>query len=471
MKTRKLLSMILSVFCLSAMAQVTQNTDGSITLLQSNATEKTGGPCDSGDHVGCWTSDAGYVLWDVNITTAGTYNVFFDYETGNTGTFKITDNGTENFYAFTNVNSEKLLGEIDLTAGNHQLKLERTTNNPGGWDVIDLYKIQLFPKDQEIAQLSDGSVYLGVGFASLDNLIYGKEGSGYERRLVIEKWTDDVTAKATWKVNVTSPGTFRLLSEYVSPGNSGTFKVKINDGTEQSFSHPGGVWGLETKELGTIDLVSGENTIEITHDGEWVSPSKFSLIPSFVAQDANGVVTATADKAQVSGGICVSGTGSSSVIGCWGNGSDEVKFNIQISDVSISSFMLSILYGTFDAGTLNVNVEKESSPVIYNFDYTATGSYDTYVQKDLGKITINSTGNYTITLTRTGGGAVNLKNMILTPSINTSIDFINDGATLLSEKYFTLQGVEISEPVFGIYIVKRIYDNGTVTIDKKIVKK
>jgi len=45
----------------------------------------------------------------------------------------------------------------------------------------------------------------------------------------------------------------------------------------------------------------------------------------------------------------------------------------------------------------------------------------------------------------------------------------NNESSIISEKYFTLNGSPIKEPGKGVFIKKTIFENGTVRVDKVIL--
>ena len=52
----------------------------------------------------------------------------------------------------------------------------------------------------------------------------------------------------------------------------------------------------------------------------------------------------------------------------------------------------------------------------------------------------------------------------------TDVESVESGLAVVDTKYYTLQGMEVSEPLGkGIYVVKTCYGDGSVKVEKKLL--
>jgi hypothetical protein len=86
-----------------------------------------------------------------------------------------------------------------------------------------------------------------------------------------------------------------------------------------------------------------------------------------------------------------------------------------------------------------------------------------------GTVQLASATGKSLTLTLTYGEKSKSFDFIINKK-NSGVEDLNANP-IISERYFDLHGIEVVNPSKGnIYIVKTVYQDGTATVDKKLVK-
>ncbi len=139
---------------------------------------------------------------------------------------------------------------------------------------------------------------------------------------------------------------------------------------------------------------------------------------------------------------------------------------------------------TSGSNTPSVAVNTAITNIKYTFGGTATkatvtwkdaGDNNISIPAGIDTVTVGKTltisgmpttvGVYNYTIT-TDGTPVAAKTGTITVLLPTNIDFVSTNKTIVSVKYYTLTGLEVNKNTLGILVVKTIYKDGSIIIEK-----
>jgi hypothetical protein len=385
--------------------------------------------------------------WMVNVTTPGYFIPRPEYVSPNTGggDFIVTVNGTTQYCAYDDLwgykrnDARDKYALVKLEAGIYPITVTlRNTNQNSTSAYMNLHNIEFQPyvPAENITEI-DGVINAPA------NKTFREKGIDLSSTAPnsLGSWTNG-NRYAYWSVIPSEAGAFNVMADYSSDWAE-VNQLTINGASTNGFAKTTGWDDYKQAFMGVFSLIDDAQILKVGRTPEAVNLRNLVYIRQGVTQTATDI-TLPVERASLAADAELTAATQSS------------DYALNWTDASVS----------FDVDFTDAGYYIVSSP-----QYTGSDLVFSVGGTAANKVNVSSTGKQTVTVSRTGTDPVTVNDFVLTYSGPTSIsDASRSDANLISEKYYTVQGIEITKPAFGIYVVKRTYDNGIVKVDKVSIK-
>ncbi|WP_407271180.1 CBM35 domain-containing protein [Radiobacillus sp. PE A8.2] len=199
------------------------------------------------------------VEFNVNVESAGTYDVELSYATPmDDATVKLFVNGAETELPLNNTpdwgNFETTMFNVTLQKGDNTIKIVRGS----GYVQLDYIHVSL---DGTIYE-AEGATIVGAGTVNSSD-----DASGGQ---YVSDYNDPENDSVEFNVNAVTAGTYEIELSYATPMDNSTLTLFVN-GSETQLPVPKTAdWGNFEREIFTVDLNAGDNTIKFVRGTGYV---------------------------------------------------------------------------------------------------------------------------------------------------------------------------------------------------------
>ncbi len=205
----------------------------------------------------------GKVTFNVNVSSAGIYDLKIFYLLKGDRSFYATVNGGDSVEvkcSGDNWNTIKAKTiQVQLNSGSNSIRLDNGAVDE--WapnlDKIELTKVQT-TYEAENAAIAGGAEVVDKDIASGDKIVGNIGGDG------------KTNGKVTFTVNVSTAGTYNLEIYYLLKGDR-SFYLTVNDGDAKELTCSGDNWNKIVRKVVEVKLNAGSNTIKLDNGAvdEW----------------------------------------------------------------------------------------------------------------------------------------------------------------------------------------------------------